>query len=125
MAQVIVILPWPPAALSPNARGHWAMKHTAFKKAKSDAYWSALEALGPRGARRLTQTIGGIPVRVTLSPPDARRRDADNILASCKAYLDGIAQAVGLDDRRFNPITVLRDAPVKGGAIAFLIGDSK
>jgi len=34
-------------------------------------------------------------------PPDNRRRDADGVLASLKSALDGVADALGIDDHRF------------------------
>ncbi len=123
MAQVIVVLPWPPAALSPNARGHWAVRHTAFQKAKHDAYWTTHEVAAqfkPK-FRKGAET----PVYIVFQPPDKRRHDSDNVLASCKAYLDGIAESLHVDDLAFNPITVFRSVPVKDGLIAFTIGETK
>ena len=46
---------------------------------------------------------GPIPVRITFYPPDARRRDDDNMIGSFRAARDGIADALGVDDRRFRP----------------------
>jgi len=34
-------------------------------------------------------------------PPDRRARDDDNIIASFKAGRDGLALALGIDDKRF------------------------
>lgn len=41
---------------------------------------------------------GPLSVSLTFHPPDARRRDLDNCLASCKAQIDGIADALGVND---------------------------
>jgi crossover junction endodeoxyribonuclease RusA len=41
---------------------------------------------------------------------DKRHRDADNCLAAAKAGLDGMADALGVNDRHFQPITIFRIA---------------
>lgn len=45
-------------------------------------------------------------VRIIFHAPDRRKRDLDNLLSSCKAYLDGIALAYGINDTLFRPITI-------------------
>lgn len=45
-------------------------------------------------------------VRIIFHAPDRRNRDLDNLLSSCKAYLDGIALAYGINDKLFRPITI-------------------
>jgi hypothetical protein len=50
------------------------------------------------------QTGGRIPVRLTVSAkPKGPLPDKDNALAACKAYLDGIAEALGINDSLFDP----------------------
>ena len=56
-------------------------------------------------------------IRLLFSPPDKRRRDVDNMLASMKASLDGIALAIGCDDVEFCPVILDRAPPVKGGSV--------
>jgi crossover junction endodeoxyribonuclease RusA len=46
---------------------------------------------------------------VTFCPPDERKRDLDNMLAAIKSGLDGIADAIGMDDSRWE-ITMRRGA---------------
>lgn len=50
-------------------------------------------------------------------PPDKRRRDVDNLLASLKSALDGICDAWGIDDSRFRMIILRMEAPIKGGKV--------
>lgn len=40
-------------------------------------------------------------VHLVFVPPDRRNRDADNMLASMKAGLDGMADAMKVDDSKF------------------------
>jgi Holliday junction resolvase RusA-like endonuclease len=91
-----ICLPWPSADLSPNARSRTYHKAARAKKAaRHDAWAIALESKvkAPESAE--------IAVHIEFHPPDARRRDRDNMVASMKAALDGVAQALGVDDHRF------------------------
>ena len=85
-------LPWPSQALSPNSRGHWAIKARAAAKARCDAYLLARAA----GAR--PSGADSAAVTMTFRAPDRRRRDNDNAIAAFKASRDGIADAIGVDD---------------------------
>lgn len=40
----------------------------------------------------------GLQIRVTFYPSTNRRRDEDNVIGAFKAYRDGIADALGVDD---------------------------
>lgn len=55
-------------------------------------------------------------LNITFNPPDRRRRDLDNMLAACKAYLDGISDALGVDDSNFK-LTIQKGEVVKGGQV--------
>ena len=103
-------LPWPPRALHPNARTHWAARAKAAAKARADA-------------RHLAQAVGaralgwdGAAVRLTFCPPDRRVRDLDGVLSSCKAGCDGIADATGVDDSRWS-LALAWGPVVRGGAV--------
>lgn len=108
-------LPWPSSALSPNARVHWRARSVAAKKARNEAFLLA-KSVGlvapqvPPGSR--------ITLELDLFPPDARKRDDDNVISAFKASRDGLAQAMGLDDRLFKTVCTLHhDQPVRGGRV--------
>jgi len=86
-----ITLPLPDRKLSPNARVHWRKKCPITKRHRALAWAATREALG-----------GGLPrfagYSLAFYYGDACRRDDDNAEASCKAYRDGIAQALGIDD---------------------------
>ena len=63
-------------------------------------------------------------VRVQFSPPDNRRRDLDGMIASHKAAQDGIADALGVDDSKFE-VTYTIGPPIKGGAVIVQIEEMK
>jgi crossover junction endodeoxyribonuclease RusA len=107
-------LPWPAKELSPNARGHWA-KQARFKKgARELAHWKALGAWP--GNRGLGVFDDQLQITVTFCPPDKRRRDLDNAIASFKASQDGIADALGIDDSKWSVSYRFGDV-VKGGRV--------
>lgn len=107
----MILLSWPPRELAPNGRYHFHAKASAAKLYRNSAMFTALGE-GPQiGPER------PLSVSVEFCPPDARKRDLDNMLASIKAGLDGISDAYGLNDYDLNPITIKRCDPVKGGRV--------
>lgn len=108
-----ISFPWPPAALSPNARVHWATKAKAAKKYKEDCRWVC------KASRRCGDLALG-DVDITFHPPSKRRADADNMLASFKVGLDAISEFTGIDDSKF-AISFRKSDPVKGGEVRVLI----
>lgn len=95
MALITVTCPWPPKVASPNQKRalHWSAYRGPVKAYKEACYWLAREAKG--------RATVGVPVRVTCGffPPDARHRDDDNMIGAFKSGRDGIAAALGHDDR--------------------------
>lgn len=111
MTEAQFFLPWPDKRLNPNARIHWAVLASAKKKAKSDAYYLALQAgLGKIDADALS-------VRYVFYPPSRREFDLDNALSSLKAAADGIALAVGIDDSKWKVAVSKAGAIEKGGMV--------
>lgn len=109
-----LILPWPARELHPNARVHWSRRSKAAKAAKAGAHVLALQA----GWNRLALPADGrLHVWIDAYPADRRRRDADGLLSSMKAALDGIADALGVDDRRFVPHPWIKDEVRPGGEV--------
>ena len=109
---IIVRLPWPPKELSPNARVHWAKK---AKAAQSYRQYACVLTLCEKGLH-----IEANCLHLTFRPPDRRRRDLDNMLASIKAGIDGIADALGVDDQHFS-LRLERGEPTKGGEVVAVI----
>jgi len=96
MKSVTITLPWPPAALSSNARhSHWGPLARAKKKYRDACHWSVVEQQVP------CPRFERMDVLLEFVPPDRRRYDRDNLIARCKAGLDGVARAWGIDDSAF------------------------
>jgi crossover junction endodeoxyribonuclease RusA len=99
----MIVLPWPPKELSPNNKpaskaGRMA-KHRVEQNYRQACFWLTKEA---------QETISGVRVHLTITfvPPDRRARDLDNMLASIKSGLDGVADALGVNDKIFRPVTI-------------------
>lgn len=89
-----VILPWFPKECSPNARVH----HMVLARAKA----SYMDLCFQETKAQKMQAPDFKPmVHVEFYPPNKRRRDLDNCLASLKAGIDGMAKAIGIDDCHF------------------------
>jgi len=103
-----IVLPYPSAALSPNARGHWAKKARAFKAYKNACILAMTEKRASlRGKSRFV---------VTFQMPDNRARDIDNAIASFKAGGDALAFVTRVDDSKFS-IEWRRGDVTPGGAV--------
>ena len=116
-----MILAWPDPILSPNARTHWAPQARAKKKAREDAAWETIRQVPLEARQRIAEGNGPIPMRITFIPPDKRRRDRDNMIASLKAASDGIADGLKVNDARFVP-TYLVAPPEKPGFVVVEFG---
>ena len=91
----LIVMPWPDGALWQNRRVHWTKRNSATKKARNMAAWQAVEA----GLHLHRDTC---PRLVFLfHPPDRRARDMQNMPATQKAAIDGIADAMKVDDSKF------------------------
>lgn len=106
---IAIVLPWPHKSLSPNARVHHMAKAREVKKHRQWARWAT--------PARLQVEADRLAVTVTFNPPSNRRRDSDNLIASCKAYLDGIADSLGIDDSRFDLRAPVVGPVVKNGRV--------
>lgn len=103
--------PWPPKALSPNARVHWTKlrgPNGRAKKYKADCVFLAIA--------NDWKIVGCNTFRLVFCPPDNRRRDSDNMLASFKAGFDALSILTGVDDSKFQ-WSFARGEVVKGGAV--------
>lgn len=95
-----VCLPMPPASISPNARrgesrGAAIAKSKVIKAYRTLAHLMFFNAL-------LSLELGTTPFtgyKLAFFFRTRRFRDDDNADASCKAYRDGLADALGMDDR--------------------------
>lgn len=89
-----ITLPWPEKALHSNSRAHWAEKARAVKDARNAAWAVSMQT--PR-----VPCAPKARILIEYYPP-TKRGDVHNVPYSLKAYIDGIAEAMGCDDRGFD-----------------------
>jgi hypothetical protein len=107
--EVVAIYPWPDRRLSPNGnKSGWRKKHSATKAARTDAYHITM-----REHKKLARMNDKPELWIEFYPPDNRRRDVQNTIASCKAMIDGIADALRHDDSELTIYWPPRYADVK------------
>jgi crossover junction endodeoxyribonuclease RusA len=110
-----VLLPFPDRRLNPNrSKGqHWASTAALRKSARISAKLLALDA-----DNGCTFSPGSeVALTITFIQPDRRARDRDNLLAACKPMLDGVADALDINDSQFEPVTIRREYGSKPGAV--------
>lgn len=94
--------------------GGWHGKASETKKWRHWAHVATKEA-----EARAPAATGDIRIRITFVPPN-RRSDRSNYPNRLKPILDGIADALGFNDRRFLPSYVFAE-PEKPGRIEVVI----
>lgn len=112
-------LPWPDKALSPNSRIDRRTSTKIRQAARDTGFYLAKEAM-QSGA--IIPSDARIAISYTFQAPNMRRYDLDNAIGRCKAYSDGIALAIGVDDSRWDAVALRRGEPVEGGRVVVTIG---
>ena len=88
-----IVLPLPPKELSPNARVHYMAKAKAAKRYRNRA---ALEAAAVRPDKPWKRAT----VQAFVYHKIRRGRDGDNMLASLKSAIDGLADGGIIENDR-------------------------
>jgi crossover junction endodeoxyribonuclease RusA len=114
MKQIAINLDMPHKHLSPNSRCHWAQKAKAKKDQRESSRYLIFMEMYWAGCTTPWKTAN---VQIVVTPPDRRRRDKDNLLASLKAAFDG-AQDAGLiaDDSGLTYLPITITEPDKANA---------
>lgn len=116
---MIIKLPFPAPELFPNRKNGRSHHGTAEAKAKQrdDAFYLTKQA-----ARTYQVPTGHIPLSIVFVEPTAHHRDLDNMLAASKAAIDGMAKALGVDDKVFQPVLIDRGGVQAPGAMICAVG---
>lgn len=105
-----LILPYPPSV------NHYWMRNRNGSVRISERGLSYRKEVWAICRSNLVKALAGpVAVRIEVLPPDARRRDLDNIL---KAILDALQHGGAyLDDSQISHLEIIRYAKRKGGAV--------
>jgi crossover junction endodeoxyribonuclease RusA len=113
----LIELPFPPASLSGHNTGHWRKKSAIVAKHRE---WAIKATLAIRNRLSINLADNSdIRIGITFYPPD-RRGDRCNYPNRMKPYLDGIADALCVNDRRFLPTYHFAE-PVKNARVVVAI----
>ena len=106
-----IVFPWFPKELSPNATVHYMKKakyKALYKQACKEQTLKVLEIM--KGSTMWDYT----EMDITYTMPDKRWRDTDNLIASTKNGIDGMCEALGINDRVFEHIHIHRSKEIGG-----------
>lgn len=104
-----ITFPWYPKQLSPNANVHHFEKAKYKKIYKSECYYHT-KAEMPKYPVKTDYTI----LKITFYKPNNRHMDLDNMLASIKSGIDGMSDALQINDKQFTQITVIKSDKIGG-----------
>jgi hypothetical protein len=113
MTSLTITVPIPHKSLSPNWRGHWAVKAKHTKRLRNYAYTYSVgqcagAAKGPYWAAHKAATV-----EIQWFTKTVRHPDGDNALSSLKAVFDGVTDSGFLADDRgltHQPVVFQKDA---------------
>ena len=103
---MIIDLPYPPSGLMPNQRlgKNWKATHQLKKTSRDEAFFLTKTTKDIH----LLQFEKTIEIKIIFVQIGKRKKDLDGLLSASKHALDGMAMALGIDDSRFEPITIMR-----------------
>ena len=96
---ITVTLPWPSPKLTLNfkRRHHWSKYYETARAYKATCFALTKKVLGRQRFAALDL------VEIDFFPPDLRARDDDGMIGQFKNGRDGVADAIGIDDKHFRP----------------------
>ena len=96
-----IVFPWYPAQVKPNWSGHY------MTKAKYKAiYRQVCKEQTLKAMETQENTNDYTEMTFVFSKPNKRNFDLDNCLSSAKSLVDGMADALGINDKCFKVIHI-------------------
>ena len=119
--ELVLVFPWPDAALSPNTRVHWRKLWQAKKRARKHSAVLTVEQVGKH-----YDMHPPFELALTFFPPSRRAYDLDNLEYRMKAWIDGMCDALGINDRDIKRKVGTMAAyesvkALRGGAVEFIL----
>jgi crossover junction endodeoxyribonuclease RusA len=100
---LLLRLPWPGTNLSPNVRSHWAALATAKKKARSASERAILDQMQGVDLEWI-RAEDRLVLWLEFVPPTRRSYDRDNLVARSKSLIDGMCDALQINDKKFTTL---------------------
>ena len=110
---MIIVLPFPPSSLAGHNNGNWRKRDRTVATYRAEAFHLTRNELRKQG---FTSPEGDIAVSITFVPGN-NRGDRVNYPIRIKPQLDGIAEALGVNDKRFLPSYTFAEAEAPGRVI--------
>lgn len=108
---MIVTLPFPPSDFSGHNNGHWRDLNKMVATYRAEAFH--LTRAAQRACHYVPPAKGDILIHFLFVAPD-NRSDRTNYAGRLKAQIDGIAEALGVNDKRFLPSYSFADSAKPG-----------
>lgn len=110
-----IVLPFPSSVLAGhvNGNGQWAK----IEATKEHREWARLATLE---AKITAPADGDIPITIRFVPAN-NLGDRVNFPNRLKPYFDGIADALGVNDKRFHPFYIFAEVEAPG-RVEFYVG---
>lgn len=122
---ITVDLPYPAKALHPNGRPHPQEKAREVKRHRAWGNHAALAVL-PVNHPAVFAGDHLLPVHIAVTGKSrGPMLDRDAVISASKSYLDGIADRIGVNDRRFMAPTVEFIGRSKTGGFTITIGGER
>lgn len=110
-----VTLSWPHKNLRSNARVHWGARSRSVADARMEAFYAAKKAG--------VSCWPNATIFIEYYPPSFRG-DIHNVPSSLKAHIDGIADAMGCDDKAFTvDYPTVWAGKKKGGEVVYRVSE--
>lgn len=114
-----VEIPFTPTLdMTANGRAGWRTKARLIAQAKACAHYATIEALrGSDGLDLDCALAAATEIKVMILirwEPRRKIMDQDNALSGVKAHLDGIASAIGRDDKVFRILSIKQEKDPDG-----------
>ena len=95
---------FPAPVLFPNRKAHWRLVNQARQAQKQLSYLAGMEARDGVEFTRDTE----LTAFIDFYPPDRRTRDFDGLLSAIKGAIDGVCDAVGVDDKQITEARIIK-----------------
>lgn len=115
--QLTLTLPLPHRGLRPNSMVKWQVKYGLTKQAREKAKRETFLLI--KGIECPLWVLKGYYVRAYFSTK--RHLDQMNLISSCKAVEDGIADAVNQNDRNFEILGIERFTDAKNPRLEIIL----